>query len=97
MRTVRTPPGWPKSRLFSSSRSTNRIAVTSMTVVIRRFPALIHAELAKSALRAYGISATIVGGAVPVRKEIATIDLVVREQDVEAALDILGPEERFSG
>ena len=67
--------------------------MTSRTVVIRRFPALIHAELAKSALRAYGIAAAIVGGAVPVRQEIATIDLVVREQDVEAALEILGPED----
>ena len=65
------------------------------TVVVRRFPALIHAELAKSALAAYGIVATVVGGTVPVRQDIATIDLVVREQDLEAALEILGPEERF--
>jgi hypothetical protein len=28
--------------------------------------------------------------------ETRTIDLMVREEDVEAALEILGPEERFS-
>jgi hypothetical protein len=57
---------------------------------------MIHAELAKSALEAYEIEAAINGGPQPVRPEIGTIDLMVREEDVEAALEILGPEERFS-
>ena len=57
---------------------------------------MIHAELAKSALEAYGIDAAINGGPQPVRPETTTIDLLVREEDLEAALEILGPEERFS-
>jgi hypothetical protein len=69
--------------------------VDSKFVVIRRFPAIVHAELAKSALEAYEIDAAIKGGAQPIRPEIETIDLMVREEDVEAALEILGPEERF--
>jgi putative signal transducing protein len=70
--------------------------VASKVVIVRRFPAVIHAELARSALEAYGIHAAIKSGAVPVQSEVATIDLLVREEDLEAALEILGPESRFS-
>jgi hypothetical protein len=68
--------------------------VDSKLVTIRQFPAMVHAELAKSALAAYEMDAAIndgvrVGGS-------GTIDLLVREEDVEAALEILGPEERYS-
>jgi hypothetical protein len=60
---------------------------------------MIHAELAKSALEAYDIDAAIGGGLISpqgVRPGLGAIDLMVREEDIEAALDILGPEERFS-
>ena len=59
-------------------------------VILRRYPARIHAELAKSALEAYGVPATIDGGegrryrgspAFP-------INLIVRVEDVETALEI---------
>jgi hypothetical protein len=70
----------------------------SQFVTIRRFPAMIHAELAKSALEAYEIDATIVCGLTssPPYQNAALIDLMVRAEDVAAALEILGPEERFS-
>jgi hypothetical protein len=68
--------------------------VDSKLVIVRRFPARIHAELAKSALEASKIVAVINIGPQP---ESATVhDLIVREEDVERALEILGPEERFS-
>ncbi len=57
---------------------------------------MIHAELAKSALAAYEIDAVIQGGSQPVRWDIGTVDLLVREEDMDAALEILGPEGRFS-
>jgi hypothetical protein len=60
---------------------------------------MVHAELAKSALEAYEIDAAINGGLISpqgVKPGAGTIDLMVREQDVEAALEILGPEEPFS-
>jgi hypothetical protein len=57
---------------------------------------MIHTELAKSALAAYGIDAALNGGPQPVRPEIETIDLMARAEDVEAAVEILGPEDRFS-
>jgi hypothetical protein len=62
-------------------------------VVLRRYPALIHAELAKSALGAYEIDAAIQRGPYP--RDAATFDGLVRSEDVEAALKILGPEETF--
>jgi hypothetical protein len=31
-------------------------------VILRRYPAVIHAELAKSALQAYDVDAAVVGG-----------------------------------
>jgi hypothetical protein len=75
--------------------------VDSKLVVVRRFPAMIHAEVAKSALKAYDIDAAIGHGGSSeqrVRPELGTeIALMVREEDVEAALEILGPpDERFS-
>ena len=74
--------------------------MTSKFVVIRRFPAIVHAELAKGALQAYGIPAVINGGLMSpqgVRPgQHWTIDLMVREDQAEAALEILGPEEQFS-
>jgi hypothetical protein len=67
-------------------------------VVLRRYPAMIHAELAKSALDAYGVASAINGGLFGSQHEWPgrTIDLMVREQDVEEALAILGPEEKFT-
>jgi hypothetical protein len=73
--------------------------VDSKLVTVRRYPAMIHAELARSGLEAYEIDAAISGGWIsPAGARFGTraIDLMVREEDVEAALDILGPEERFS-
>ena len=65
----------------------------SKLVTIRRFPAMVHAELAKSALDAYEIAATLDNN-VPAGGS-GTVDLLVREEDVEAALEILGPEAQF--
>jgi hypothetical protein len=67
-------------------------------VVLRRYPARIHAELAKSALDAQGIESTIVGGEFTYRTAWAdaTIELIVRADDVNRAIEILGPEETFS-
>jgi hypothetical protein len=55
---------------------------------------MIHADLAKSALQAYGITATTDGGLFGPQGR--TIELIVRQEDVEEALKILGPEETFS-
>ena len=65
----------------------------SKIVVLRRYPALIHAELAKSALAAYEIDAAIQRGPYP--RDAATFDVLVRDEDVQTALEILGPEETF--
>ena len=64
----------------------------SKLVTIRRFPAMVHAELAKSALEAYDIAATL-NNNVPAGGS-GTIDLMVREEDVETALEILGAEDQ---
>jgi hypothetical protein len=61
-------------------------------VVLRRFPSEPEAELARSALEAYGIRAAIQRG--PYSQPVDTMDLLVREEDVQAATDILGSEER---
>jgi hypothetical protein len=68
-------------------------------VVVRRFQAVIHAQLAKGALEACGIDVAMNAGlmglqGVPVGA--GTIDLLVRQEDVEIALEILGPGETFS-
>jgi len=63
-------------------------------VILRRYPAEIHAELARSALEASGVPSAIQRGPYP--KLAATFDLMVREEDVAAANEILGPEETFS-
>jgi hypothetical protein len=68
--------------------------VDSQPVVLRRYPAVIHAELAKSALAAYEIEAVVQKG--PYHHLAKTFDLLVRPEDVVAALEILGPEETFS-
>jgi hypothetical protein len=70
-------------------------------VVFRRYPAVIHAELAKSALQAYGVDAAVlgagvIGGARQHESLASSIDLMVKREDLERARDILGPEERFS-
>ena len=64
-------------------------------VVLRRYPARIHAELAKTALEASGIDSTIVGGDFSYRRG-GPIELLVRAEDVQRAVEILGPEERFT-
>ena len=63
----------------------------SKLVVVRRFPALIHAELAKSALAAYEVYAAVDHGGRSRAEFGMTIALMVREEDLEAALEILGP------
>jgi hypothetical protein len=55
---------------------------------------MIDAELARSALAAYEIAAAIQQG--PHHQLAKTFDLVVREDDAEAADEILGPDEKFS-
>jgi hypothetical protein len=72
--------------------------MASDLVVLRRYPARIHAELAKSALQAVGIDCSVVGGDFSYRTEMpgSTIDLIVKAEDARRALEILGPEERFS-
>jgi hypothetical protein len=67
----------------------------STPVVLRRYPAVIHAELAKSALAAYEIQAVIQTGPGAGRLTTA-FEVLVRPEDVAAALEILGPEETFS-
>ena len=57
--------------------------MNSKLVTVRRFPGMVHADLAKSALAAAEIDAAIIDG---VRVGYGTIDLMVREQDVDAAL-----------
>ena len=59
---------------------------------------MIHAELARSALEAYGIVAGINGGLLSPQatRSGPAIALMVRKEDVEAALEILGPEETFT-
>jgi hypothetical protein len=60
-------------------------------VVVRRFSTQADAELARSALEAYGIPAAVQRGPYP--QPVATYDVLVREDAVEAATDILGPED----
>lgn len=66
----------------------------SKLLVLRRYPAMIHAELAKSALEASEIKAAIQRG--PYSHLAITFELIVREEDAEMANEILGPEESFS-
>ena len=62
-------------------------------VVLRRYPSLIHAELAKSALALTKSTRQSKG---PYPREAATFDVLLRSEDVEAALAILGPDETFT-
>ena len=70
--------------------------VGSQFVLLRRYPAIVHAELAKSALEAYNIPAVISGGVLNRQRTELGIELMVRTEDIEAAREILGPEETFS-
>jgi hypothetical protein len=74
------------------------ITVDLKLVILRRYPARIHAELAKSALEAYDIPAAIDAGGMNSYHEtpVFPINLMVRLEDVERALEILGPEETFT-
>jgi predicted nucleotidyltransferase len=65
-------------------------------VVLRRYPHRIHAELAKSALEAYGLTVVLDVGSYGRAHETSEMDLLVRAEDAEQALEILGPEETFS-
>jgi hypothetical protein len=70
----------------------------SKFVVLRWYPAMIHADLARSALEAYGIEAGVSGGLLSPQgvRPGHEIALMVREEDVQTANEILGPEETFS-
>ena len=70
----------------------------SSLVILRSYPARLHAELAKSALEAGEIEAFIRGGDVNSARWVpgAPIELWVRSEDVERANEILGDEETFS-
>jgi hypothetical protein len=67
-------------------------------VVLRTYPARIHAELAKSALVAHEIECAIVGGEFNHARSTPgfPIRLFVRARDAERAIEILGSEESFS-
>jgi len=72
----------------------------SRYVVLRRYPARIHADLAKSALDAAEIF-SIVRGDDPRGLESdpvphSDVELIVSEEDAEMANEILGDEEKFS-
>jgi hypothetical protein len=64
-------------------------------VVVRRFRSQAEAEVAQSALRAYRIPAAIQVGSH--HGLAATMDVWVREGDVSAAIDILGPDDGNNG
>ena len=63
-----------------------------------KHPAKIHADLAKSALEAADIDAFVRGGDVNSARWIPgnPIELWVRPEDVERAIEILGADETFS-
>ena len=66
----------------------------SKLIVIRRFPTIIEAEVARSALEASNLAAAIQRG--PHHQLVASFDLIVREDDVRAADEILRPDDAFS-
>jgi hypothetical protein len=66
----------------------------SNLVVVPSYPAWIHADLAQSALEASGIVAFVQRGSGP--RVAFTVELIVREEDVSAANEILGTDETFS-
>jgi Putative prokaryotic signal transducing protein len=67
-------------------------------VALRGYPAAVHAELAKSALEANGITAYVRGATQSHQRWSPgrSIELWVDERDVDVANRVLGPEERFS-
>ena len=90
------PP--PRQLDRSHGQADSLIDVDSEFVILRRYPARIHAELAKSALEAYGVPATIhgSGGGRYGESPAFPINLIVLAEDVDTALEILGPEEKFT-
>jgi hypothetical protein len=71
-------------------------AVDSRIVILRKYHAMIHAELAKSALGAWGPRGDRRSMIHPRETTLDGVALVVSSEDVERALEILGPEEQFS-
>ena len=67
-------------------------------VVLRSYPARIHADLALSALHAHAIESFVRGGEGNLGRWVPgnPIELWVRSEDVERANDVLGDEETFS-
>jgi hypothetical protein len=64
--------------------------------VIRTFPNIMEAELAQAALRAHGIASALLrddaGGMMPWLHVLHPVRLVVREEDVTAAVRVLDAE-----
>jgi hypothetical protein len=64
--------------------------------VIRTFPSIVEAELAQAALRAHGIASALLrddaGGMMPWLHVLHPVRLVVREEDVTAAVRVLDAE-----
>jgi hypothetical protein len=67
------------------------MATESKAVVVRSFPSPIEAELAMGALQASGIDAAVRRG--PGIQLAISFELLVYENDVEAASEVLGPED----
>ena len=61
-------------------------------VVLRSYPHRIPAELAQGALEAAGLTAFLEVGPYGPTHETFRVDLLVRAEDTEKALKILGPE-----
>jgi len=66
-------------------------------VILRRYPTVIHAELAKSALQAYGVDAAVLGGPLDERPDFLdrSIDLMVKREDVNARSRFSAPRNDF--
>jgi hypothetical protein len=61
-------------------------------VVFRSYPHRIPAELGQGALEAAGVTAFLEVGPYGPGHETIRVDLLVKPEDVETALTILGPE-----
>ena len=64
----------------------------SVFVVLRSYPHRISAELAQGALEASGLTVFLEVGPYGPGHETSKVDLLVRSEDTEKALKILGPE-----